>query len=118
MRGIRYKEQTKQVCNQDKSMCTDQPFLDPQPLWTQDGDKTVVIPSAVAMGGDEYYLDLPDYNDGLRRNRDHADILEATSTRSLIEKIIFGDTSVLPNHIYTDKPPVTDPTKRLRADIY
>ena len=116
LRGIRYEEQVKQVCNAELSVCQDLPFLDPRPLFTQDGDKTVVIPSAVAMRTDKYYLNLKNYNKefifGGRRNRDHADILEAVPVQDLVKYLVINE-QTLPQHITTTKPPIENPTYRL-----
>ncbi|MCR4306772.1 MAG: right-handed parallel beta-helix repeat-containing protein [Candidatus Yonathbacteria bacterium] len=116
LRGIRYEEQVKQVCNAELSVCQDLPFLDPRPLFTQDGDKTVVIPSAVAMTTDKYYLNLKNYNKefifGGRRNRDHADILEAVPVQDLVKYLVINE-QTLPQHITTTKPPIENPTYRL-----
>ncbi len=93
--------------------CQNQSPFNPQPMWTQSGDQTVVEPSAVAMQGEKYYFDLPDYNDELDRNSNHADILEAGPVQSLIEKIIARDVSILPKYISTTTPFINESILRL-----
>jgi len=119
LRGIRYEEQTKQVCNADFSVCTNQKVLDPQPLFTRDGDKTVVIPSAAAMDAETYYVNLPEHNKsinvggiGFRRNRDHSDILEAESVRDLLKTLLTGTVAQI-NYIYSTKPATSNPNFQL-----
>ena len=119
LRGIRYEEQIKQVCNAELSVCQNLPFLDPRPLFTKDGDKTVVIPSATAMAVGKYYIDFPAYNNslnllgiGFQRNRDHADILEVVPVQDLIKYLVVNE-QTLPQHITTTKPPIENPTYRL-----
>lgn len=108
IRGIRYTERMKFQCNADRSVCGDAPVLDREPLFTTDGDKTVVIPSAVGM--DEavgtYYLNLKLRNRGIQNfNREHADILEVSEVRELIEKLMTeGENPILPSFIGTEKP--------------
>lgn len=122
LRGIRYAEQEKTSCNADLSACSKVMALDPQPLFTEDGDKTVVIPSATAMGGQKFYVNLPDYNhEGIlnqRRNREHADILEVSVVQELIGKIIKNDTSPLPDHITSMQPLPNDVNKKLRIRVH
>ncbi len=90
-------------------------ILDPRPMQTQDGDGTVVVPSAVAVDGDKFYLDLDDYNGILKINRDHADIFEVDSIFEFIKekvKNIF-DPLNLPKYLYTEKPYTSNSIYRL-----
>jgi len=108
--GINYKEQKKNVCSANLSVCLETPVLDLQPNFTKDGDGTVVIPSAVAMGSsavESYYVDLRENNRGFSTNRKHADILEISQLRDLIRNIILGETT-LPQYITTAKPLSTE----------
>jgi len=90
-------------------------ILDPRPLQTQDGDGTVVVPSALAMNGDKFYLDLNGYNDNYIINRDHGDIFEVDSIFEFIkEKVqnIFDPLS-LPEYLYIEKPYTSNSIYRL-----
>ncbi len=65
-----------------------------EPLFTFDGDGTVVVPSQVAMNTETYYVDLNGYNNSMgnqyinfQKNRSHGSILEVKSVRNLIENI-------------------------------
>ncbi len=66
--------------------------LDVEPRFTTNGDGTVVLPSAMAMKGSDqtktYFVDLPNYNEGLTRNRSHASITEVDPLRELIRNLI------------------------------
>lgn len=120
LRGIRYEEKQNILCDDASGVCRKVAALDPQPIFTEDGDKTVVIPSATFLSGQKFYVDLPKHNDENlwgRRNRDHADILEIDGIQKLIEKIILDDTSGLPDNITLEKPS-KDESKKLRISVH
>lgn len=117
IRGIRYDD-----C--DVPFCPDKlSNLDRSLLFTTDGDETVVVPSAIEMGGNtgRYYLNVREYNKelilNLRRNRDHASILEIESLQNFIKNIIKGD-KTLTDYISTEKPEVQDDDRRLRFRLH
>ncbi|PIQ66800.1 MAG: hypothetical protein COV95_02170, partial [Candidatus Zambryskibacteria bacterium CG11_big_fil_rev_8_21_14_0_20_40_24] len=117
IRGIRYDDCDIPLCPNNLSN------LDRDPVFTLDGDKTVVVPSANAIQGvDTYYLNLRDYNQELflnaRRNRDHVDIFEVDSIQELVKSIIIDGTDNLPKHITTTKPIFTDNDRSLRFRVY
>ena len=92
-----------------------------KPAMTEDGDSTVVAPSAVIQDVDTYYLNLQDYNSDLfggRRNRKHSDILEAEPLQQLIKNIVKNDTSTLPSHMSTSMPAAKSVTKKLHFDVH
>src|SRR3989338_11655167 len=113
IRGIHYDDCDTFACR--NTLAT----LDRELMETQEGDGTVVSPSATAMDAPTFYLDLPDHNrEGLlnqRRNRSHADILEVAQLQELIKQIIFNelDLNSLPAHISLQKPEAEDSDKRL-----
>ncbi|TSD00318.1 MAG: Uncharacterized protein Greene101415_909 [Parcubacteria group bacterium Greene1014_15] len=101
-------------CNENLSVCLPTAVLDREPLITADGDKTVVSPSAVYMGGiGTFYIDLNTYNAEFV-DRSHASILEATPTQEVVQNIILGDVSVLPLFTSIEKP-VTKENLRIRV---
>lgn len=112
IRGVRYDD-----C--DSIFCPDTlNHLDRALLFVDDGDGTVVVPSANAMeGADTYYVNFFTHNEGSRRNRDHADILEVEPVQALIKSIIQDTVSTLPNHITPTKP-IANEDKRLRFRIH
>lgn len=115
IRGIKYDD-----C--DIPFCPDKlSNLDRELILTEDGDKTVVVPSAVELseGAERYYLNLYDYNYFLNFNvpRDHADILEIKPLQNFIKNIIQNNRT-LADHISTEKPEVKDEDKRLRFRLH
>lgn len=96
MKGIEYVEAQRAVaCPDGLTGTCYEDYLDPRPLFTTDGDGTVVVPSAVAMGreSDEedrletWYVNMYEYN---KKNIDisHASILESISVRNLLECVL------------------------------
>jgi hypothetical protein len=116
IRGISYKEKRKQICQTSFAVysCKSLKTLVPEPLLTKDGDKTVVVPSAISGDKEKYYLNLFTNNEELifnaRRNRDHADILEVSPIQDLIKSIITNtnDKTNLPKNITNTKPPTDE----------
>lgn len=118
IRGIKYVAKNKQVCTDNLSVCSTLPVLDFEPLFTSDGDKVVVTPSATAMSTSTYptfYVNIFDYNRFLKFqvNREHSDILEIDSIRDFIVNIIEGKQDILPDYITITKPPSEDTNLRL-----
>ncbi len=105
----------KQQCGQ--LIC---PFtLDERPRFTSDGDKTVVVPSAHYMslgGAEKYWVNLPFYNDGLTKNREHKDILEVDPILNLISSTIQNLS--LDNSPYLSSAAPTDSSNRFRISIH
>jgi len=88
-------------------------IIKPEPRWTVDGDGTVVIPSALYLGGNaaRYYVDLKSYNSlanqilNLRLTRKHFNILEIKGLNDFIDDIVDDkDLSVLPSYISSSYP--------------
>jgi len=113
IRGIRYDD-----C--DIPFCPDTlNHLDRELLLVHDGDGTVVIPSAVAMEGVEtYYVNLLENNFLLKRNRDHADILEVEYMNGLLMELIKREEFTESVFITDTKPIPKDEDKKLRFRIH
>ena len=88
--------------------CTGTYFIDEEPIFTIDGDKTVVTASALAGDGEKYFVDLPEHNRQLlltRKNRQHKDILEVQEVNYLISSLIENTNIIsLPNVLSTTTP--------------
>ncbi len=92
------------------------------PKLTEDGDGTVVVPSALAMSTStpnvkRYWVDLKKYSKGLTAGRNHRDILEVSNLRSFIQNIITQSSNVLPEYILTESPPPSS-EKKLRFFLH
>jgi len=113
--SISYTEKSREVdCTSvdpnstPQTLCTEK-YLDPQPRFTFDGDGTVVLPSAVAMGeesNDEkgvetWYVDAFNYGESLNLVREHAEILEIDELRVLIKNQITKFNNNI-EYIYSD----------------
>ncbi len=116
IRGIRYD---------DCDFCLNPTLnnLDREPLFTLDGDRTIVTPSASIMNEQAYYLNLLDYNRELFRsriNREHASILEVDYLQEFMADVIQGSVDVdnLPRHMTTSLPEPDEGDKRLRLHMH
>lgn len=95
--------------------CTD--ILDQTPVFTANGDKTVVGPSAHYMGAnssvEKYWLDLLYYNIN-NPDRAHDSILEVSNLLTFIENLVQNQT-LTDSMITTTKP--IDVSNRLRISL-
>ncbi len=104
LKGIRYTE--------------DDDEIDYQPLFTEEGDGTVVYPSAVSGDGERYYFNLVEYN-SLENIPDfqHRDLLGAVPVYELL-KSILQNSDVEIDFITNTKPDVTNLTDRLLVSAH
>lgn len=118
--GINYK--TIQKCvSSTLGVCHERaPALSYEPITVVDGDGTVVVPSALAMGDSDsdvkrWWVDLDEYNSifELNKDRKHSDLLEIDELRVFIlsKLLINSDLSSL-NYI-TDTAPNIEKKNRL-----
>ncbi len=95
----------KDTCALGFQSCVPAVILDRRPITTEDGDKTVVTTSALAMdGAEKYYLNIKQLNYDLNKNYKHKDILETTSTIQFINNFILDENQNIPEYITVDKP--------------
>ncbi len=116
IKGIKYQTKDVTVCV-DKGVCQTNKELDMRPVLTEEGDNTVVSPSATGVNVASYYTDLHKYNQNFSLNASHADVLEVSKIRDLINNIIIG-TSTLPDFITVDKPTPASDDKRLNVSAH
>lgn len=86
-----------------------------RPIFVEDGDKVVPVPSALLMGSgyaQNYWIDLPNASLGGASNIDHSNLLELTETRILVRDLILGRDLTLPEFISRSQP-ATDGGDRL-----
>ncbi|MFA6278650.1 MAG: alpha/beta hydrolase [Candidatus Paceibacterota bacterium] len=86
-----------------------------RPIFTEDGDGTVPVPSALMMaqntGVNRYWVNLFAYNKETHSSRSHKDIFEIPSLEYFIKNIITNSTSTLPAYILTSQPSSTNNKK-------
>ena len=86
-----------------------------RPIFTEDGDGTVPVPSALMMASStsvkRYWLNLFSYNNETNSNRKHKDLFEIPSLQDFIKNIIENSTSTLPAYILSSQPPATSNKK-------
>ena len=88
-----------------------------RPIFTEDGDGTVPVPSALMMTSGtnvkRYWVNLFSYNNETNSNRKHKDLFEIPSLEDFIKNIIKNSTSTLPAYISTTQPPTETENKKL-----
>lgn len=122
---IEYKDGKKTICKETqpsfpftKTYCTyvTTPTIIYSPKEVVDGDGTVVTSSALVNTASttmKYWVNLRDYDTISNYEREHADILEVYSLRTLIQSILTNSAiTTLPEFISTSIPP-TDSVERL-----
>ena len=99
IRGIEYKGNFHKKCSSAgmNTFCWNEGTFDVEPMFTFDGDGTVVLPSQIGMATttETYFVDLNEHNNSLgnpdinfRKNRTHGSVLEVDNARTLIENIV------------------------------
>jgi len=88
-----------------------------RPIFTEDGDGTVPVPSALMMntnteGVKRYWVNLDSYFRATSIKRSHKDLFEIPSLEDFVKNIIVNSTSSLPAYISTTQPdPITESKK-------
>ncbi len=102
-----------------EAICYEKEFIDPQPLFTSEGDKTVVYSSADYLGGEKYYLNVEKYNDAAVFNRSHKNILEISPLQELVTKLLRNESiDTLPNFISNTKPDKSTLPKEMQLEVH
>jgi pimeloyl-ACP methyl ester carboxylesterase len=85
-----------------------------RPLFVEDGDGTVPVPSALMMnnaGSTKYWVNLPALGDS-SHTYDHGTLFETPSVEELITNIIETN-NALPSGVTTSQPAAVNPAKKL-----
>jgi len=127
--GVKYTEKEKTKCSgylktlSCKGTGEYEPVYDP--VFTVDGDKVVVTPSALMLPESSnvkrYWVNLHDYNDETIFDSEHKNILETSSIQEILGKIILRNdiNLALPNFISTSRPEsLGKANSRLRMSLY
>ncbi|NCU42153.1 MAG: hypothetical protein EOM19_05570, partial [Candidatus Moranbacteria bacterium] len=130
IQGIKYAEKQKVRCypsvGSSLPSCTGVGEYEPiyEPLWTRDGDKVVVTPSALFLGGREnvkrYWMDLFRSSSFSSLRKDHKNILETSYVLTFLTDTLqkLPDTK-LPEFIKTQRPDdFTEDSSRIRVSLY
>ncbi|TAK59263.1 alpha/beta hydrolase [Patescibacteria group bacterium] len=94
-----------------------------RPLFVEDGDGVVPVPSALMMSTStenvkRYWVNLEDYNSDHKDNpSDHGNILEVPELRQFI-KNIFNTTNTLTSYVQTEQPSTLKQAKKLRFFLH
>jgi hypothetical protein len=116
--GFQY--QANDVCaNASDTGCTGKYLLDEVPVFTADGDKTVVTPSALAMSGEKWWVNIKKYNDDkplISVRNMHKNILEAQPILDFINKTVQNASTTSSIYMSTTTP--VDTSNRLHLSVH
>ena len=88
-----------------------------RPIFTEDGDGTVPVPSALLMATSSsvkrYWVDTNEYFKATKIRRTHRDLFEIPSLEDFIKNIIKNSTSTLPTFISSTQPSPLTANKKL-----
>ncbi len=83
-------------------------------LFTVEGDRVVVYPSAISSIADEtYYFNIIDYNKAFNSNAQHRDLLSTNTLQNLIQSVTKKEDIINIDFLSTTKPPVTNLSDQL-----
>ena len=92
--------------------------LDYRPMFTVEGDSTVVYTSAVSSNKEVYYFDAGEFQKDEGILIEHKDLLRAAPIQSLLEFIYKEDVIEAENSISSSKPMPTETTERLLVSAH
>lgn len=89
-----------------------------RPIFVEDGDGTVPVPSALHMSTStdnvkRYWLDLDSYFKETKERRLHADVFEVFSLREFIGNLLTDETGIEYPHISINQPRTLNAAKKL-----
>jgi parallel beta-helix repeat protein len=88
-----------------------------RPIFIEDGDGTVPVPSALLMASStnvkRYWVDINTHYKETKIKRTHKDLFEIPSLEEFIKNIITQSTSTLPAYISQDQPPPVTAEEKL-----
>lgn len=113
--GFQYNTSTTCSYSTDAG-CTGKYILDEKPIFTVDGDKTVVSPSALAMEGENYWVNLFLYNRGFTLDREHKNIIEVNQLNNFISSLVKKEDYIFDSVLSNTKP--IDTSNRLRLSVH
>ncbi len=115
--ALAYTTGSKVVCTSGRaftatSICADTPSLQHTPVLTQDGDNTVVSPSAVGDTSNWLYFDASAYKSDGHGNFVHQNLTSAVPIEDTITHLLMGADIGNEQYMVTTKPPNgTNPIK-------
>lgn len=98
---------------------TEHDTQDYHPLFTREGDSTVVYVSAISSADvEEYFFNIFDYNEGLNTDISHKDLLSTLSVQQAVTSVIEEQAIENITFISTTKPDVSDSEDQLLVSAH
>lgn len=124
--GMHYTSETKMLTDLGTHTTSSHEEFVSEPVFTEDGDGTVVTPSALFMGDAErYWVDMGSYNELVNRflsarmlQTEHADIFEIPEINTFISSLLTHTSQPITNYDYitTEVPSSNKP--RLQYSLH
>ncbi len=115
-KGIKYV--TKYPCGKAMTTGVCKPRLDPEPILTVEGDKTVVYPSAVSEpNGNKIYFDIKLFNNDFHTNLNHKDLFQSQKVIDYVQEELLGNESKV-DYFSTTIPEIDEIDKRISVSIH
>lgn len=92
--------------------------LDYRPLFTREGDGTVVYASAISSRGNMFYLDINSYEKQGHPQVEHKDLLNAPPVQNLLTSVIGEDSVAEIDFITSTKPTPADVSDQLLVSAH
>lgn len=109
--GLKYTTETKTQCSSNTQLaiagpgvCAQVSYLEHQPILTQDGDNTVVSPSALGSVGQRLYFDTHRYGKGTGVQIVHQDLTAADPIQSTLVALLENKKNSQSAYVSADLP--------------
>ena len=122
VKALAYTTKRKMSCNSQSavaspSLCAEIQYLEHSPVTTQNGDGTVVSPSAVGDTAEHLYFNADAFRSDARGNITHQDLTSAGPIQSTIFKLL-RNSDVSEEYVFDAKPPVGNNPITLRISSH
>ena len=123
VKTLAYTTKQKTLCGSGSavvspSLCTKTPYLEHVPVTTQDGDGTVVSPSAVGDTGSVLYFNAKEFENQHFGKTIHQNLTSATPVQTVIEELLKNKILSINNFIKTVVPIDEEKTSTLRISSH
>ncbi|MDP2652001.1 MAG: hypothetical protein Q8O94_02605 [bacterium] len=115
VKTLAYTTVSKFVCT---NMCVLTPMLQHTPVTTQDGDSTVVSPSAVGNIGSGLYFNALDFVHNEKKNIEHQNLTSAQPVQNIIADLLQNKDTGSEQYISVVKPPNEANSIKLRISSH
>jgi pimeloyl-ACP methyl ester carboxylesterase len=118
IKGIEYYEKQTYVCPNSIFSCHRVSYMDYRPLFTLDGDGTVVTPSADVLSEEKIFFDIDRLNDDTKTNFRHINMTDASPVLSTITSVIKNTSVTEDDYIKLNSSQNSQIANSLRISVH